>query len=102
MKVSQVMTKHVISIQPEATIVQAIKLMLNNRLSGLPVIDRRGRLVGIITEGDFLHRREISTELKRNVWLDAFFWARTKRTRLRARSWDQSCGANDAAANHCR
>ena len=73
MKVSQVMTKHVISIQLEATIVQAIKLMLNNRLSGLPVIDRRGRLVGIITEGDFLHRREISTELKRNVWLDAFF-----------------------------
>jgi CBS domain-containing protein len=73
MKVSQVMTKHVISIQPEATIVQAIKLILNNRLSGLPVIDRRGRLVGIITEGDFLHRREISTELKRNVWLDAFF-----------------------------
>jgi CBS-domain-containing membrane protein len=67
------MTKHVISIQPEATIVQAIKLMLNNHLSGLPVIDRRGRLVGIITEGDFLHRREISTELKRNVWLDAFF-----------------------------
>jgi CBS domain-containing protein len=40
MKVSQVMTKHVISIQPEATIVQAIKLMLHNRLSGLPVIDR--------------------------------------------------------------
>jgi CBS domain-containing protein len=75
MKVSQVMTKHVISIQPEATIVQAIKLMLNNRLSGLPVIDRRGRLVGIITEGDFLHRREISTELKRNVWLDAFLGA---------------------------
>jgi len=73
MKASEIMTKRVISIEPEATIVQAIKLMLKNHLSGLPVIDGSGNLVGIITEGDFLHRREIGTELKRNAWLDAIF-----------------------------
>ena len=73
MKASEVMTKRVISIQPQATIVQAIKLMLTNRVSGLPVIDRSSKLVGIITEGDFLHRREIGTELKRNAWIDAIF-----------------------------
>ena len=56
MKVSEVMTKRVISIQPQVTIVQAIKLMLKNRVSGLPVIDKSSKLVGIITEGDFLHR----------------------------------------------
>jgi CBS domain-containing protein len=65
MKVSEVMTKRVISIQPQVTIVQAIKLMLKNRVSGLPVIDENSKLVGIITEGDFLHRWEIGTELKR-------------------------------------
>ncbi|HTV30102.1 MAG TPA: CBS domain-containing protein [Xanthobacteraceae bacterium] len=73
MKASEVMTRRVISIHPQATVVQAIKLMLKNRLSGLPVIDASGKLVGIITEGDFLHRREIGTELKRNAWLDAIF-----------------------------
>jgi CBS domain-containing protein len=65
------MTKRVISIQPQATIVQAIKLMLKNRISGLPVIDQNEKLVGIITEGDFLHRHEMGTEPKRNAWLDA-------------------------------
>lgn len=73
MKASEIMTRRVISIEPEATIVQAIKLMLKNHLSGLPVIDRSGKLVGIITEGDFLHRREIGTEIKRNAWFDVIF-----------------------------
>ena len=62
-----------ISIEPEATIDQAIKLMLKHHFSGLPVVDRSGKLAGIITEGDFLHRREIGTELKHNVWLVALF-----------------------------
>ncbi|OKO73082.1 hypothetical protein AC628_24995 [Bradyrhizobium sp. NAS96.2] len=39
---------------------------LQHRISGLPVIDRDGTLVGILTEGDFLHRSEIGTESKRN------------------------------------
>jgi CBS domain-containing protein len=54
MKASEVMTRRVISIQPPATIVHAVKLMLKNRLSGLPVIDASGKLVAIITEGDFI------------------------------------------------
>jgi CBS domain-containing protein len=73
MNASEVMTRRVISVEPGATIVQAIKLMLKNHVSGLPVIDRNGKLVGMISEGDFLHRREIGTEIKRNAWLAAFF-----------------------------
>ena len=73
MNASEVMTRRVISVEPDATIVQAIKLMLKNHVSGLPVIDRNGKLVGMISEGDFLHRREIGTEIKRNAWLAAFF-----------------------------
>lgn len=61
------------SIEPQATIVQAIKLMLKNHISGLPFIGRGGKLAGVITEGAFLHRREIGTELKRYAWLDAIF-----------------------------
>jgi len=73
MKACEVMTRHVISIDPEASIVQAARLMLKHHFSGLPVVNRSGRLVGIITEGDFLHRSEIGTELKHNAWLVAIF-----------------------------
>jgi CBS domain-containing protein len=73
MKASEVMTKRVISIAPNASIVQAIRTMLKNRISGLPVVDRRGKLVGIISEGDLLHRQEIGTDIKRNAWIDAMF-----------------------------
>jgi CBS domain-containing protein len=73
MKASEIMTKRVISIAPDASIVQAIRMMLKNRISGLPVVSRSGKLVGIISEGDLLHRQEIGTEIKRNAWLDAIF-----------------------------
>jgi CBS domain-containing protein len=42
MRVSDVMTKRVISITPEATILEAIKIMLKNHISGMPVIDGKG------------------------------------------------------------
>jgi CBS domain-containing protein len=73
MKASDVMTRRVISISPEATILDAIKLMLKHHISGLPVIAHRGKLVGIVTESDFLHRPETGTERKRSRWLDSFF-----------------------------
>ena len=70
MKVKDVMTVDVISVQPDATIMQAIRLMLQKRISGLPVIDKSGRLVGIVTEGDFLRRAETNTEKRRPRWLE--------------------------------
>ncbi len=71
MKVSDVMTKHVISISQETSVFVAIRLMLKHHISGLPVIDEHAKLVGILSEGDFLRRAEIETERKRSLWLDA-------------------------------
>ena len=73
MKVSDVMTRRVVSIAPEAAIFEAIRLMLKHHISGVPVIADRGKLVGIVTESDFLHRPETGTERRRWRWLDAFF-----------------------------
>ena len=73
MKVSDVMTRRVISVSPETSVFVAIRLMLKHHVSGLPVIDNHGKLVGILSEGDFLRRGEIETERKRSVWLDALF-----------------------------
>jgi len=70
MKASDVMSSRVVSIAPEATVFEAIESMLQNRISGLPVIDRAGSLVGIVTEGDFLRRAETGTERKRPRWLE--------------------------------
>ncbi|WJR80187.1 CBS domain-containing protein [Bradyrhizobium sp. NP1] len=72
MRAHQIMTRNVITVGPEARIVEAAKLMLENHVSGLPVIDNTGKLVGIVTEGDFLRRAEIGTQRKRPRWLQFF------------------------------
>ena len=63
MKVKDIMTSPVLSVESESPISQAIQLMLEKRISGLPVLDGQGRLVGIVTEGDFLRRTETGTQL---------------------------------------
>lgn len=70
MNVGDVMTRQVISIERDAPIQHAIRLMLQHRISGLPVVDSDGKLVGIVTEGDFLRRAETGTQKRRPRWLD--------------------------------
>jgi CBS domain-containing protein len=70
MNAEQVMTRHVVSIAPEASIWEAACLMLEKQISGLPVIDGEGNLVGILTEGDCLRRTETGTERTRPRWLE--------------------------------
>jgi CBS domain-containing protein len=70
MKAEDVMTRSVISIDPDATVLQAARLMLQHHISGLPVIDKNGQLVGVLSEGDFLRRRETNTERRRSRWLE--------------------------------
>ena len=66
MKVADVMTREVVSIAPEASVMEAVRLMLQHKISGLPVIDASGNLQGAVTEGDFLRRVETGTERKRS------------------------------------
>lgn len=70
MNVATIMTTPIIGIQPQASIAEAATLMLNNRISGLPVMRDDGTLVGIVSEGDFLRRNELGTERKRSWWLE--------------------------------
>jgi CBS domain-containing protein len=70
MKALDVMTRKVVSVVPDASIVEAARLMLEHRISGLPVIDAHGDLVGVVTEGDCLRRTETGTERKRPRWLE--------------------------------
>jgi CBS domain-containing protein len=70
MKASDVMTPDVISADPDATVLQAARYMLQHHISGLPVIDKTGALVGLLSEGDFLRRRETHTDRRPSRWLE--------------------------------
>lgn len=70
MDACQVMTSPTITISPGASVRQAIATMLDNHVSGLPVVDENGRLVGVVSEGDMLRRAEIGTERQRPKWLE--------------------------------
>jgi CBS domain-containing protein len=70
MKAHDVMTWGVISIEADAPVMRAVRLMLQNRISGLPVVDGGGKLIGMVTEGDFLRRGELGTQRRRPRWLE--------------------------------
>ncbi len=69
MRAHQIMTRSVVTVTPETTILQAANIMLRRHVSGLPVVDAAGKLVGIVSEGDFVRRSEIGTQRKRGRWL---------------------------------
>ena len=69
MRAHQVMNRQVVTVTPETSIVDAADIMLRQRISGLPVIDGAGRLVGVVSEGDFIRRAEIGAEKTRGGWL---------------------------------
>ena len=74
MRASDVMTHTVVSATPDMTIRQVAKMFVDNGISGAPVLDTDGSIVGIISEGDLLRRSEIGTdETRRASWLD--FWS---------------------------
>jgi CBS domain-containing protein len=66
MKAKDVMTADVISISEKATVLDAARLMIKQRISGLPVVNSEGDLVGVISEGDLLRRTELATQRARH------------------------------------
>jgi CBS domain-containing protein len=58
MNAGDVMTTGAATIRPDASLTDAARLMLEHRISGLPVIDAENKLIGMITEGDFLRPSE--------------------------------------------
>ncbi|CAL80464.1 conserved hypothetical protein with CBS domain [Bradyrhizobium sp. ORS 278] len=70
MRAHQIMTRSVITVTPGTPVAEAARIMLRNHIGGLPVIDASGRLVGMVTDGDFLRRAELGTERKQGRWLD--------------------------------
>jgi CBS domain-containing protein len=72
MQARDVMTAPVITVRPDTRVEEIAQLLLERRISGVPVIQADGRLVGMVTEGDLMRRPEIGTERQRGWWLRFF------------------------------
>jgi CBS domain-containing protein len=69
MRAHQIMTRQVITTSPDASIADAARVLLEHRISGMPVLDEAGRLLGVVSQGDFMRRAEIGTQRRRPRWL---------------------------------
>src|SRR5271155_5751814 len=70
MRAMDVMTTEVITINEDATVQAAAKLLVEHGISAVPVVDSENRVIGMVSEGDLLHRTETGTERCRSWWLD--------------------------------
>jgi CBS domain-containing protein len=71
MNATDVMVSNVITVNVDATVQEVAGTLATNRVSAVPVVDREGKLAGIVSEGDLIRRSEIGTERSRSWWLDA-------------------------------
>jgi CBS domain-containing protein len=72
MKARDVMMSPVITVSPRSSVLDVAKTLLKHEISAAPVVDEKGTLVGIVSEGDLLHRAENDTETRRSSWLRFF------------------------------
>ena len=72
MNAADVMVSKVITVGPDASVATIAETLLANRISAVPVIDDNSALLGIVSEGDLIHRVETGTEQPRAWWLEFF------------------------------
>ena len=72
MKARDIMSTKVVTVSPSTTVRDVAGLMVEKHVSGLPVLNDNGTLVGMVSEGDLLRRPEIGTEKHRRRWVSFF------------------------------
>lgn len=72
MQARDIMTTTVITVGAETPVPAVARLLVERRISGVPVVDMLNRVVGIVTEGDLLRRGELGTDKRRARWLELF------------------------------
>lgn len=72
MKAAEVMVTSVLSVGPDASVREVAAMMVERRISGVPVVDEQGRILGIVSEGDLIRRPEIETDRAPAGWLHVF------------------------------
>ncbi|MCE8016046.1 CBS domain-containing protein [Halomonas sp. MCCC 1A17488] len=73
MQAVDVMTPKVITVSPDADVREIARLLLENNISAVPVVDAEERVLGIVSEGDLMRRVGSGSEQSKSWWLKAFF-----------------------------
>ena len=68
MLAKDVMTTGVVTVEPDTTVREIAKVLAGKGISAVPVIDKAGAVLGIVSEGDLMHRQEIGTDSKKPSW----------------------------------
>jgi CBS domain-containing protein len=71
MKASDIMVSNVITVGPDACVQDVADLLLRHRISAVPVVDVKGEILGIVSEGDLINRPESETVHRKSWWLEA-------------------------------
>lgn len=77
MKAADIMVTNVITVGPGASVAEVAHILLTNRISAVPVVDQKGKMLGIVSEGDLLRRPETDTLRRRSWWLEMFIGSQT-------------------------
>lgn len=72
MQARDIMTTSVITADPAMSVSDIAKLLLDYRISAVPVLDENGKLAGVVSEGDLMRRSDLGTERERSWWLEMF------------------------------
>lgn len=76
MRAQDVMTTNVVSVKPETDVKDVALLLLENRVSAVPVIDNGNKLIGMLSEGDLIRRVADESVHSNSSWLEAVFSTR--------------------------
>ena len=72
MQAKDIMTREVVTVTEDTSVSDLASALLEHRISAAPVVDASGSLLGIVSEGDLMHRAEAGTGLRRSWWLSLF------------------------------
>lgn len=73
MRAADVMTRNVVTVSPDTDVRDIVKLLIQHRISAVPVVDERQQVHGIVSEGDLMRRVENDTDRRDSWWLSALF-----------------------------
>ncbi len=69
MQAADVMTRKVVTVMPSATAQEIARLLVRHRISAVPVVDKEGAVVGMVSEGDLAGHRDLQLDERSDWWL---------------------------------
>lgn len=69
MRAADIMVSNVVTVTPTQTVQEVAEILLERRISGVPVLNSAGGLVGIVSEGDLMRHADAGTQHRRSWWL---------------------------------